>query len=703
MDVQLDPCPNECETLEYLNTESTINNINYLTDPSIKLISDLFDQLSFKLLLQPHDLLSVKLTELRHNSIQLILLSPKYDYSPSNPGNGYRSFVKIITQFISKWIKKFTIYKIKYKELEPCKRDLMINLVTFLITLSNLLILIDSKTSELNVSDLLTIHHSSIDKIILKSLLSIDSATLYNFFHEFNGPFWLTSSLDLSLKIYSRLVTFYSSTNDNIESNINTVNIFKMLLNINDEVMKANVKFTLSGTVNQVKKLWSFYGQKVNYPLIMMSNSFKIPKIRKFTTIKRNYVFKIDKNKIIFNQFTSKSSSSSSSTCKCNVNYSHNCNDNCNCSFGTDCKLNCQNSNLTSQKESSNEIGMLILHDNYFGKSPNDTVVLHLHGGGFVSIKPKCHEIYLRKWSSNLNGVPIVSIDYSLSPQVKYPTALEEILEVYLYLIDFDVTIYANELTSLIGKNVKLNEKKFSQKKVQDLLGFIPKNIVLFGDSAGSNLSLSLMHILYDLNNLLCNNLTSKSNNNNLVPYPKALFLPYPHANPTLRQFTPSRLLLTIDPILPFGSLYSLSEAYTPDEKDTLDKNNNYLQVNSCFNCSTNLKCNSKNNNNGNNENIVTNSNEKSNKLHSSKCKKMDKKILNGNNNNNNNKPWYKLPEVCSFRLEQMDQLNLGKYFNPLISPLDDFNSIPLYIQVGEFDPLLDESIAIANKWKGNF
>jgi hypothetical protein len=43
-------------------------------------------------------------------------------------------------------------------------------------------------------------------------------------------------------------------------------------------------------------------------------------------------------------------------------------------------------------------------------------LVLHFHGGGFVSSTSRTHEIYLKQWAHELD-CPIVSVDYSLAPQ----------------------------------------------------------------------------------------------------------------------------------------------------------------------------------------------------------------------------------------------------------------------------------------------
>ncbi len=34
-----------------------------------------------------------------------------------------------------------------------------------------------------------------------------------------------------------------------------------------------------------------------------------------------------------------------------------------------------------------------------------DSVVLHIHGGGFVSQSPDSHEVYLREWATKLEGL----------------------------------------------------------------------------------------------------------------------------------------------------------------------------------------------------------------------------------------------------------------------------------------------------------
>ena len=56
---------------------------------------------------------------------------------------------------------------------------------------------------------------------------------------------------------------------------------------------------------------------------------------------------------------------------------------------------------------------------------PSKYLILHCHGGGFIAHSSKSHEIYLKPWAKELK-IPIVSIDYSLSPENQFPRASEE-------------------------------------------------------------------------------------------------------------------------------------------------------------------------------------------------------------------------------------------------------------------------------------
>ncbi|XP_049267753.1 hormone-sensitive lipase isoform X2 [Rhipicephalus sanguineus] len=66
---------------------------------------------------------------------------------------------------------------------------------------------------------------------------------------------------------------------------------------------------------------------------------------------------------------------------------------------------------------------------------PSHGLILHFHGGGFIAQSAESHEIYLKDWARLVN-VPILSVDYSLSPESPYPRALEEVTFVYGWVLN---------------------------------------------------------------------------------------------------------------------------------------------------------------------------------------------------------------------------------------------------------------------------
>lgn len=149
------------------------------------------------------------------------------------------------------------------------------------------------------------------------------------------------------------------------------------------------------------------------------------------------------------------------------------------------------------------------------------SLVIHIHGGGFVAQTSKSHEPYLKSWAQEL-GVPILSIDYSLAPEAPFPRALEECFFAYCWAI-----------------------------KHCALLGSTGERICLAGDSAGGNLCLtvSLRAAAYG------------------VRVPDGIMAAYPA---TMLQSTasPSRLLSLIDPLLPLSVLSRCVSAYAGGETE---------------------------------------------------------------------------------------------------------------------------------------
>ena len=145
------------------------------------------------------------------------------------------------------------------------------------------------------------------------------------------------------------------------------------------------------------------------------------------------------------------------------------------------------------------------LNDYYQNANPEKKLVLFLHGGGFFCLSSRSYEIYLKKLVNQLGSIPLLTVDYSLT--VPYPIALQEVLDVYLWLLS-------------------------GREDVKQMLGFHPKKIVLAGDSGGGFLSLTLTILLNELNKTL-----NKSNETNgytacrSIPLPVSLVLAYPAIN----------------------------------------------------------------------------------------------------------------------------------------------------------------------------
>ena len=108
-------------------------------------------------------------------------------------------------------------------------------------------------------------------------------------------------------------------------------------------------------------------------------------------------------------------------------------------------------------------------------KEPGSTVceklIIHVHGGGFISMSSFSHQLYLRSWANRLS-VPVFSIDYRLAPDFPFPAALDDIWQAYTWIVNH----------------------------AESSLNIIPNKIIVVGDSAGGNLTsaLALKASIYD-------------------------------------------------------------------------------------------------------------------------------------------------------------------------------------------------------------
>ena len=160
-----------------------------------------------------------------------------------------------------------------------------------------------------------------------------------------------------------------------------------------------------------------------------------------------------------------------------------------------------------------------------------NTILIHLHGGGFIATSTFNHEKYLRKWSNELK-IPIIGIDYGLSPQNKYPKGLNDCFQGYMWIINHMEEIF----------DMKIN------------------NIILSGDSAGGNLVLALNYLLIAIN---------KYENLN-IKLPDLILAEYPCCDTSIKNMSISMIIALQDPMLNDKMLKYCNECY----RDNYDNEN---------------------------------------------------------------------------------------------------------------------------------
>lgn len=163
-----------------------------------------------------------------------------------------------------------------------------------------------------------------------------------------------------------------------------------------------------------------------------------------------------------------------------------------------------------------------------FSKKPDigyNKVIFHIHGGGFISMSSASHQVYTNVWCKELQ-VPVISVDYRLAPEHPYPAGLDDVWQVWHWLM--------------------------AQGKT---LGISPDQYVIVGDSAGGNLALAL---------------TYKILSSGLVG-PCGIVVAYPALNLDKDNFSPSLLHALEDLIIPHTFLKICLNAYLGDSANIND------------------------------------------------------------------------------------------------------------------------------------
>lgn len=288
--------------------------------------------------------------------------------------------------------------------------------------------------------------------------------------------------------------------------------------------------------------------------------------------------------------------------------------------------------------------------------SEDKLLLIHIHGGAWICMSPELNEVYTRQWSAKLPGIPILSIDYSLSPEHKFPVALQEILDVYMWLISDDCR------DEVIAK-----------------IGFVPERIVVVGDSAGGNLATALTIVLNDIRNQL--------HLNDQFKMIDGLVLCYPCLNFQL-VFKPSSFMTYCDPVLSPMMLCISFDAQAPTKNSILSLADSSYQFEQ--------------------ESWASNNGSQLKSAATSTTLTFVIRFFKWLN------PFSKKPEspegwyACS-KSEALNRIiafgDLVKH--PYLSQLmytnfDGLADVPCHLIALVNDPLLDDSIDMANKWKGH-
>ena len=169
-----------------------------------------------------------------------------------------------------------------------------------------------------------------------------------------------------------------------------------------------------------------------------------------------------------------------------------------------------------------------------------DKVLIYLHGGAFLGPSADSYEnTYVGQWADRLRGLHILCFDFPRGPEVKFPEALQATLDFYLWLSS-------------------------GTKEVEDMLGFIPRDIVLSGESSGGNLASALMVSLNDIRKF------------EDVRMPSTLICFYPKIGLEYELF-PSAFIQAFDPFINKHCQLKVTDAYIPKlaydaERDSWDE-----------------------------------------------------------------------------------------------------------------------------------
>jgi len=239
---------------------------------------------------------------------------------------------------------------------------------------------------------------------------------------------------------------------------------------------------------------------------------------------------------------------------------------------------------------------------------PKKNVIFHITGGGFFAHTIAGDLPFLLDWSASTNAVVIVP-EYSLLPDYAFPTAIDQITEMYCSVVSGDAApllgFYADKVIvtgesaggnlgaalcvklcvdRIVDVDAILTQKKLAKMRKENHHAYSSHsgcsktggsssssggggNTSETGDASISRSESSCYSSSPAGESLSeCDSRSSSSNSiiNSWIRLPDAVMLCCPALNLCLDHPSPSRVMSTADPVLPGGLLSAISDAYVP-------------------------------------------------------------------------------------------------------------------------------------------
>ena len=185
-------------------------------------------------------------------------------------------------------------------------------------------------------------------------------------------------------------------------------------------------------------------------------------------------------------------------------------------------------------KENKNLVGTSFIKffNNKKETSSPNTLMIYIHGGGFLNTGFFFHENYLRDICKKI-GIPILGINYTGAPEHPYPEGINDCYQAYMWILDH----------------------------CEEELGFKPEKIILSGDSSGGNYALCLNFLLLSMNLF----------EGKTIHTPDFLFPLYPCSNASRKNMSLSLASSFEDSRITIKGLRNINESYRgyyPNELD---------------------------------------------------------------------------------------------------------------------------------------